>query len=132
MSGDGGAGVDGFDSVLLFVTDLALSRAFYVDVLGLGPVLLDDDIAVVLSLGASRLVLHRHDRGHDERGVWPVGWPAGASALRFSVDDPDLWQQRLEDLSMPIIWPVQDASWGRFVLTADPDGRPIALARMTR
>jgi hypothetical protein len=46
------------------------------------------------------------------------------SALRFSVDDPDLWQQRLEERSVRIIWPVQDARWGRFVLAADPDGRP--------
>jgi len=132
MTEKAGAVVEGLDSVLLFVTDLALSRAFYVDVLGLGPVLLEDEIVVVLPLGASRLVLHRFDRGHDWRGVWPVGWPAGASALRFAVDDPDLWQQRLEECSMPIVWPVQDASWGRFVLTADPDGRPIALAQMTR
>jgi catechol 2,3-dioxygenase-like lactoylglutathione lyase family enzyme len=118
-----------FDSLVLFVADLVRSRSFYEDVLGL-TVLLDDGIVTVLGFGEGRLVLHRNDRGHDHRGVWPAGDTAGAAAVRFSVDDPDRWQALLEARGEPILWPVQDAAWGRFVLTADPDGRPVALARM--
>jgi catechol 2,3-dioxygenase-like lactoylglutathione lyase family enzyme len=125
----GGITIEGLDSVVLFVQDLAASRAFYADVLGL-QVLLDDGIVVVLSLGRDRLVLHRNDQGHDERGVWPAGDSAGAVALRLEVNDPDLWQDLLEERGAPLLWTAQDAAWGRFVLTADPDGRPIALARM--
>jgi catechol 2,3-dioxygenase-like lactoylglutathione lyase family enzyme len=117
------------DSVVLFVVDLDRSRRFYEGVLGL-QVVLDDDIVVVLQMGTGRLVLHRNDRGHDARGIWPAGDVAGATALRFAVHDPDVWHARLEGSGAPIVWPVQDAVWGRFVLTADPDGRPIALARM--
>ena len=129
MPGPGDTTIEGLDSVVLFVEDLAASRAFYADLLGLR-VLLDDGIVVVLSLGRSRLVLHRNDQGHDERGVWPAGDIAGAAALRLEVSDPDLWQDLLEVRGAPILWTAQDAAWGRFVLTADPDGRPIALARM--
>ena len=121
--------IDGLDSVVLFVADLDASRTFYAEALGL-PLVLDDGIVVVLSLNRGLLVLHRNDQGHDERGVWPAGIDAGAAALRLAVPDPDLWQRRLEDRNAPIVWPAQDAVWGRFVLTADPDGRPIALARM--
>ena len=117
------------DSVVLFVADLHRSRQFYEGLLGLR-VVLDDGIVVVLQIGTGRLVLHRSDRGHDARGIWPAGDLAGAAALRFAVDDPDEWHGRLEGAGAPIVWPVQDAAWGRFVLTADPDRRPIALARM--
>ena len=128
---DCGTGVDRMDSVVLFVADLVAARDFYAETLRL-PVVLDDGIVVVVALGEIRVVLHRDDRGHDERGIWPAGSPAGAAALRLEVNDPDEWQKRLEQLGAPIVWPVQDARWGRFVLTADPDGRPIALARMHR
>jgi hypothetical protein len=33
---------------------------------------------------------------------------------------------------LAVLWPAQDAAWGRFVVLADPDGRPVVLARMNR
>jgi hypothetical protein len=33
-------------------------------------------------------------------------------------------------LGLRVLWPVQDAPWGRFLVVEDPDGRPVALARM--
>jgi len=44
---------------------------------------------VVVGDGTGRVVLHRNDRGHDERGIFPAGSEAGAAALRFVVSDPD-------------------------------------------
>ena len=29
-----------------------------------------------------------------------------------------------------VVWPVQEATWGRFLVLADPDGRSVVLARM--
>ena len=78
------AGVDtlGFESLILYVSDLEESRAFYAGGLGL-PVVFEDDVIVVVGGPAGRVVLHRNDRGHDERGTFPAGngvggWPCGS------------------------------------------------------
>jgi catechol 2,3-dioxygenase-like lactoylglutathione lyase family enzyme len=119
----------GFESVILFVSDLAEARAFYVDGLGL-PVLFEDDIAVVVGGPTGRVVLHRNDRGHDERGTFPAGTGVGGAAVRFTVDDPDACEREARDRGLTVVWPAQDAGWGRFVVLGDPDGRSVVLARM--
>ena len=81
-----------FDSLILYVADLAEARAFYVDALGL-PVLFEDEIIVVAGDQSGRVVLHRNDRGHDERGIFPAGSGVGGAAVRFTVDDPDACEQ---------------------------------------
>ena len=121
--------VDNLDSLILFVANLRDAKAFYVDALGL-PVRFEDDIIVVVGGPSGQVVLHRNDQGHDQRGVFPAGTTAGAASLRFKVDDPDAWEAEARRAGIPVLWPTQDAAWGRFVLIADPDGRPVALARM--
>lgn len=76
-------------------------------------------------------VLHRSDRGHDERGIFPAGTEAGAASVRFDVDDPDAWEDEAKRTGIPGLWATQDATWGRVVFVADPDGRPVVLAKMT-
>jgi catechol 2,3-dioxygenase-like lactoylglutathione lyase family enzyme len=123
--------VGDLESILLFVSDLDAAKAFYVDLLGL-PIIFEDAIVVVLKTGSGRVVLHRNDRGHDDRGIFPVGAGAAGVAVRFSVDDPDNWEKDLNRSGTAILWKTQDASWGRFLVVADPDGRPVVLARMNR
>jgi catechol 2,3-dioxygenase-like lactoylglutathione lyase family enzyme len=117
------------ESLILFVSDLAKARAFYVGVLGL-PVLVEDEIIVVVGDSSARVVLHRNDRGHDDRGTFPVGSGVGGAAVRFVVADPDDCEREAIERGVPVVWPAQDASWGRFVVLADPDGRSVVLARM--
>ena len=120
---------EGFDSLILYVSDLAEARAFYVDALGL-PLLFEDEIIAVVGDRTGRVVLHRNDRGHDERGIFPAGSQAGAAALRFSVADPDACAAEAAEKGLTVLWPTQEATWGRFVVLADPDGRPVVLAKM--
>lgn len=120
--------VDGFDSLILYVGSLDETKDFYVTTLGLR-VLFEDEIILVVGGPSGRVVLHRNDRGHDERGILPAGLTAGAASVRFDVEDPDAWEEAAQQ-GVPILWAAQDATWGRFVVVADPDGRPIALARM--
>jgi catechol 2,3-dioxygenase-like lactoylglutathione lyase family enzyme len=120
---------EGFESLILYVSDLTESRAFYVDALEL-PLLFEDDVITVVGAGAGQIVLHRNDRGHDERGVFPAGSEAGAAAVRFSVSDPDACEQEALARGLTVVWPTQEATWGRFVVLADPDGRPVVLAKM--
>ncbi|HEY1498582.1 MAG TPA: VOC family protein [Acidobacteriaceae bacterium] len=123
--------IGGLESVLLFVSNLNASKRFYVDLLGL-PIIFEDSIVVVLETGSGRVVLHRNDRGHDDRGIFPVGVGATGVAVRFSVDDPEEWEAEADRKGSPILWKTQEASWGRFVVIGDPDGRPVVLARMNR
>ena len=117
------------ESLILFVADLGEARSFYVDALGL-PVLFEDEIAVVVGDQAGRVVLHRNDRGHDERGTFPAGSGVGGAAVRFVVDDPDACERDALARGLTVLWPTQEAIWGRFVVLADPDGRSVVLARM--
>lgn len=121
--------VEGFESLILYVSDLTEARAFYADFLG-RPVVFEDEIIVVVGDRSGRAVLHRNDRGHDERGIFPAGSEAGAAALRYSVSDPDACEAEAAQRGVTVLWPAQDASWGRFVVLADPDSRPVVLAEM--
>ncbi len=105
------------------------ARRFYVDGLGL-PVLFEDEIAVVVGGPSGRVVLHRNDRGHDERGIFPAGSGVGGAAVRFTVADPDACERDAVARGLSVVWPTQEAAWGRFVVLADPDGRSVVLAKM--
>ena len=107
------AGVDtlGFESLILFVSDLRESRAFYVDGLGL-PVVFEDDVIVVVGGPAGRVVLHRNDRGHDERGIFPAGNGVGGAAVRFAVEDPDECERQAAQAGLPVLWPARTRRGG--------------------
>ena len=124
----GSVRTEGLESVILFVADLPKARAFSVDALGLR-VLFEDEI-IVVGGPTGRVVLHRNDRGHDDRGVFPAGTGVGGAAVRFTVDDPDACERAATDRGLTVVWPAQDATWGRFVVPADPDGRSVVLAKM--
>ena len=117
------------ESLILFVSDLAAAKAFYADALGL-PVLFEDQIIAVVGGESGRVVLHRNDRGHDERGIFPAGSGIGGAAVRFTVDDPDACERDARARGLSVVWPVQEATWGRFLVLADPDGRSVVLAKM--
>ena len=133
------------NSVIFYVNDFAAAVRFYRDLLGLAEIF-KDEITCTLGLGASMLVLHRSDLGpqgpeslhqspetRSSEGMWPNCGPevaAGRHALRFNVEDPDAVLDRLTRNGVRVLQPAIDYWWGRCALVADPDGRPIALARM--
>jgi catechol 2,3-dioxygenase-like lactoylglutathione lyase family enzyme len=120
---------EAFESLILFVSSLQEARGFYVDSLGL-PLLFEDEIVVVVGGPTGRVVLHRNDRGHDDRGIFPAGSGIGGAAVRFTVDDPDACERDAMARGLAVVWPTQEAAWGRFVVLADPDGRSVVLAKM--
>jgi catechol 2,3-dioxygenase-like lactoylglutathione lyase family enzyme len=121
--------IAGFESVILFVSDLERAREFYVDGIEL-PVLFEDDLIVVVGNPSWHVVLHCNDRGHDERGIFPAGTGVGGAAIRLAVEDPDACERDARARGLPVVWPTQEAAWGRFVVLADPDGRSVVLAKM--
>jgi hypothetical protein len=51
-------------------------------------------------------------------------------AVRFTVDDPDACEREASRRGLSVVWPTQEAAWGRFVGLADPDGRAVVLAKI--
>jgi catechol 2,3-dioxygenase-like lactoylglutathione lyase family enzyme len=80
------------ESLILFVSDLTEAKAFYADALEL-PVVFEDQMIAVVGNGPTRVVLHRDDRGHDERGIFPSGsglavWHCGSpSRIRMHASE---------------------------------------------
>src|SRR5664279_4510359 len=103
--------VDDYASLILYVGNLSEAKSFYAETLGL-PVRFGDDVIVVVGGPSGRIVLHRNDRGHDERGNFPAGTTAGAASVRFNVEDPDGWEEEARRSGVPVLWPTQDATWG--------------------
>jgi len=120
--------VEKLESVILYVSNLPEARGFYAEWLGMAE-RYEAEIIVIVGDDTGRIVMHRNDRRHDERGIFPAGLRPGAAALPFIVGDPDAWEQEAARRGAPVLWRTQEASWGRFVVVADPDGRPVVLAK---
>jgi catechol 2,3-dioxygenase-like lactoylglutathione lyase family enzyme len=126
-------------SVILWVGDLDSCVELYRDQLGLREVF-RDEIASLLLAGRTGVVLHRADKAHEVPAsrFSGVPWPGcgiellvARHSLRFDVDDPDAWFAKLQGAGAVIPEPPADYFWGRSLLVADPEGRPVSLARMT-
>ena len=84
-------------------SDLAAARTFYVDALGLS-LLVEDEIVVVVGGSSGRVVLHRNDRVHDERGIFPAGSAVGGAAVWFTVEDPDECERDAVAKGLTVMW----------------------------
>ena len=51
--------------------------------------------------------------------------------MRFTVDDPEDCERRATENGLAVIWPVQDASWGRFSSSLTPMAAPSSWPRWT-
>ena len=119
-----------FDSLILFVGNLSEARAFYVETLGL-PVRFEDDIIIVVGGPSGRIVLHR-TTGATMRGASLLrGQRLGQHPCASTWRTPTRWEEEARQAGVPVLWAAQEAAWGRFVVVADPDGRPVALAKMS-
>lgn len=108
---------------MLVCADLARSRHFYKDVIGLK--LLSDHsphwVEFELAEGAS---LGLHPRS-DFLAVRP-----GSLQLGFSVENVDRFVADCAQLGVPIFQDPYDESFGRIAVISDPDGYPIQVATM--
>jgi glyoxylase I family protein len=110
-----------FSIVMLVCSELARSRRFYKDVLGLR-VLADHSprwIEFELGDGAS-LALHTKS---ELLAVRP-----GSLQLGFTVENVDGFVADCVGLSVPIFQDPYDESFGRVAVIGDPDGYPIQIA----
>lgn len=119
--------ITGVDAILINVSDLARSRPFYVDRLGMSLRHdFQDDHALLLGAGDTAVVLHAHGDFHGL--VQPGPEDAGAMLLFLRVEDVDACIEELRAAGVQVAQEPADQPWGdRNASVLDPDGRAIFL-----
>jgi lactoylglutathione lyase len=113
--------------VILYVSDLAASIAFYRDVVGL-PFKFEDAGYAEFATEGTRFALYER-----RRAEWLTGRevsPGPAAEVVFLVDDVDAHARRLATLGVPILTGPADRPWGHRTLhVADPDAFVVEFAQ---
>jgi len=110
---------------MLVCSDLARSRDFYRDVLGLAVIQDLPKRPVRFRLGADAVLsLHRKS---DVLAVRP-----GSLQLGFTVDDVDRFVADCVARKIPIFQDPYDEPFGRIATVGDPDGYPLQVATLTK
>lgn len=114
-----------FSIVMLVCSDLAKSRDFYRDVLGLTVVHDLPRRPVRLALGEGAVLsLHRKS---DVLAVRP-----GSLQLGFTVDDVDQFVAGCIERGVPIFQDPYDEPFGRIAIVGDPDGYPVQVGTLRK
>lgn len=114
--------------VILYVSDLDASVAFYRDILGFEHAFTDAGYAEFRT-GETRFAVYER-----RRAEWLTGHtvgPGAAGEIVVTVDDVDAETARLAGLGVTALAPPTDRSWGhRTAHFADPDGFVVELAQV--
>ncbi|MBV9650764.1 MAG: VOC family protein [Pseudonocardiales bacterium] len=112
--------------VILYVSDLPISVAFYRDVVGLRHKFTDAGYAE-FATGETRFALYEQRRAAWLTGMRPAPGPAGQ--VVFVTDDVDSQALRLTSLGVDVLSAPADRPWGHRTLhIADPDGFVVEFA----
>jgi lactoylglutathione lyase len=115
------------DQVILYVSDLQASIAFYRDVLEL-PFRFSEHGYAEFLMENAKLGLYERGRARELTRREPP--PGGAAEVLFVVEDADRWAGRLRDAGAEVLAGPEDHPWGhRTVHVADPDGHVVELAQ---
>jgi lactoylglutathione lyase len=118
-------------AVILFVDDVARSRAFYKDVVGLG-VQFEDDDSVGFKIEGLAFIILQVDRAREQLHGEPTATPSsGATAFLTSfADDVDALHAELARRGVDFFQAPTDQPWGmRTAYFKDPDGHVWELAQ---
>jgi predicted enzyme related to lactoylglutathione lyase len=112
----------GPDFIALQVRDLAASRRFYTEQLGLGLAPQSPPNAVVFRTEPIPFAIREPSVNLDHSTH--LGW---GIALWFLADDADTLHASLQGQGVPIVQPLQDGPFGRMFSLVDPDGYTITV-----
>jgi lactoylglutathione lyase len=113
--------------VIVFVSDMARSTAFYRDVLGLSLRFESPEWTEFETPGAT-LALHLADTPI-RTAISADAIPAGQCHLGFSVEDIDAFHERMVAKGVPCLQPPREEDFGiRLAGYADPDGQPFRVS----
>ena len=125
------AAINDVGAIILFVEDLARSKAFYRDVLGLD-VEFEDDESVGFKIKGLAFIVLQVDRARVQLQGEPTVTPkAGATAfLTTFTDDVDALHADLVDRGIDFFQNPADQPWGvRTAYFKDPDGHVWEIAQ---
>jgi predicted enzyme related to lactoylglutathione lyase len=112
----------GPDFIALQVRDLAASRKFYVEIFGFEAAAQSPPGAVVFKTEPIPLALRERLRPLPEAGPLGVGM-----VLWIACTDADTLHNLIVKRGGAILGPLADGPFGRFFVTADPDGYEITF-----
>ena len=117
------------DYIMVNVSDMSRSVAFYRDVLGL-PLQFQSAGWSEFQTGATTLALHLARAGVAGEGRAPAGPVAGTCSIGFSVEDLDATHRELAARGARFVLPpTEQANEGiRLAVCTDPDGLAISFA----
>ena len=111
---------------LLAVRDMARSKAFYRDLLGLE---VQNDLGANVTLSCG-LALQTLDSWKGLLETGPVTLTHHAGELYFETEDLDEFAEKAEAMSVRLVHPIREHSWGQRALRLyDPDGHVIEVGR---
>ncbi len=113
--------------LIVFVSDMQRSVAFYRDVMGL-PLKFDSPEWTEFETEGVILALHVSDGPNPETDR-PQEHRAGQCHPGFGVTDLDEFHERMVAKNVPCIQPPKDAFGARIARYADPDGLAIAVSQ---
>ena len=133
MKAEPGMRIRGVVETCLYVEDMARSRAFWTDLLGLG-VMFEDDRLCALDAGDGSVVLLFRQGGSTEPvmlsgGLFPPHDGSGETHVGLAIrgDEFEPWRERLSSAGIAIesvmTWP----RGGRSIYFRDPDGHLVEL-----
>ncbi len=113
-----------FSYVIIFVSDMARSVAFYRDVLGLS-LRFESPKWTEFETPGLTLALHLADAPSGDL-ISPDAIPAGQCHLGFSIEDIDTFHQEMVAKGVTCLQSPQEEDFGgRLAGYADPDGQPF-------
>jgi lactoylglutathione lyase len=121
------------DYVMVNVSDMSRSVAFYRDILGI-PLRFESPGWSELETGATTLALHATSRAAGSEAASHGGPVAGTCSLGFSVQDLESTYDELSRRGARFVMPpTEQANEGiRLAVCVDPDGLPISFAEPIR
>lgn len=111
-------------NVVVFVTDLARAKSFYVDQLGL-PLAGETQMLVELFPGSTTTLGIALALQDEAKAL--VGRHTG---ITLQVSGIDKLCKQLQDAGATFIEPLEVSPWGKMAVIADPDGNQYALVEM--
>jgi catechol 2,3-dioxygenase-like lactoylglutathione lyase family enzyme len=123
--------VKGIDAITLFVEDLAVAKAFYLDVFGL-PLHFEDPNSAVFKFGQTAINLLDVREAGELVEPAPVAAPEAGSRMVFTlaVDDVDAMCETLRAKGVELINGPMDRPWGiRTASFRDPGGHIWEIAK---
>jgi predicted enzyme related to lactoylglutathione lyase len=111
-------------NIVLFVTDLAKAKIFYVEQLGL-PLAGESQMMMELFPGEKTTLGIALAMQDDAKKL--VGRHTG---ITFNIKGIEKLCQKLESAGVCFVEPLDTSPWGKMAVVADPDGNQFALVEM--